>query len=52
MEEINVSEDDRELLMDLRPYANTAPYSIQETASVQVSEIERGWLFNRSPFAA
>jgi len=26
---------DRELLMDLRPYTNTAPYSIQETASVQ-----------------
>lgn len=35
VKDIHVPEDDRELLMDLRPYANTAPYSIQETASVQ-----------------
>lgn len=33
--DIEVFEADRELLVDLRPYANTAPYSIQETASVQ-----------------
>jgi len=32
---IKISERDREMYIDLRPYANTAPHSIQETASVQ-----------------
>jgi len=32
---IRINDGDRELLMDLRPYCNHAPYTIQETTSVQ-----------------
>lgn len=35
--ELRISADEREFLVDLRPYANTAPLTIQETSSVSVS---------------
>ena len=35
-ENIEISEADRDLYVDLRPYSNTAPYTIQETAPVKV----------------
>jgi chloride channel 7 len=31
---INISENDRECFLDLRPYCNTAPHTVQETTSV------------------
>ncbi len=37
VEDIRISEGERELWMDLRPYCNTAPHTIQETTSVNVS---------------
>lgn len=32
--ELSISDTDRELFMDLRPYCNTAPHTIQETTTV------------------
>ena len=32
--EINVNENDRECFLDIRPYCNTAPHTVQETTSV------------------
>ena len=32
-----MTEADRNCWLDLRPYANTAPYTVNETASIQVS---------------
>ena len=34
--EISITEEDREYLVDLRPYCNTAPVSVHEGASVEV----------------
>ena len=39
IEDIRVGEADREKLMDIRPYCNTAPNTVQELTSVQVSYI-------------
>lgn len=36
--EIRITRSERELLLDLRPYANKAPITVQETASVEVSK--------------
>lgn len=33
--DIDIREDDRNCWLDLRPYANTAPYTVNETASIQ-----------------
>jgi chloride channel 7 len=35
VEDIELRSTDRDCLLDLRPYANTAPYTINETASIQ-----------------
>jgi chloride channel 7 len=35
--ELRISADEREFFVDLRPYANTAPLTIQEASSVSVS---------------
>eukprot|EP00814_Leptocylindrus_danicus_P006643 CAMPEP_0116013034 /NCGR_PEP_ID=MMETSP0321-20121206/5483_1 /TAXON_ID=163516 /ORGANISM="Leptocylindrus danicus var. danicus, Strain B650" /LENGTH=822 /DNA_ID=CAMNT_0003482501 /DNA_START=36 /DNA_END=2504 /DNA_ORIENTATION=+ len=35
VDDINMRSSDRECWLDLRPYANTAPYTINETASIQ-----------------
>lgn len=35
--ELRISENDRDFLVDLRPYANRAPVTINEAASVEVS---------------
>ena len=37
VKDIRIGRRDRECLIDLRPYTNTAPVSVQETASVSVS---------------
>lgn len=37
VDDIRVGESDRDLWLDLRPYCNTAPHTIQETTSVNVS---------------
>ena len=37
IEDIRIDGADRELYMDLRPYCNTAPHTIQETTTVNVS---------------
>lgn len=37
IEDVSISESDRELLMDLRAYCNTAPHTVQERTSVKVS---------------
>ena len=37
IENIKVNESDRDLFLDLRPYCNTAPFTIQERTSVKVS---------------
>jgi H+/Cl- antiporter ClcA len=33
--DVNMIDDDRKCWLDLRPYANTAPYTVNETASIQ-----------------
>jgi len=43
VKDIRIASEDRELLVDLRPYTNTAPISVQETASVNVSTT--AWTF-------
>ena len=35
VEDVDMKMEDRSCLLDLRPYANTAPYTINETASIQ-----------------
>lgn len=35
VDDIDIRSSDRDCLLDLRPYANTAPYTINETASIQ-----------------
>jgi chloride channel 7 len=35
IDDIDIGEADRNCWLDLRPYANTAPYTINETASIQ-----------------
>lgn len=35
VDDIELRSTDRDCLLDLRPYANTAPYTINETASIQ-----------------
>ena len=35
IEDVDMKGEDRTCLLDLRPYANTAPYTINETASIQ-----------------
>jgi len=35
LDDIEMREEDRSCWLDLRPYANTAPYTINETASIQ-----------------
>jgi len=35
VDDIHMNEDDRQSWLDLRPYANTAPFTINETASIQ-----------------
>lgn len=35
LEDIRLRESDRNCWLDLRPYANTAPYTVNETASIQ-----------------
>mmetsp|Transcript_9297 Transcript_9297/g.17509 ORF Transcript_9297/g.17509 Transcript_9297/m.17509 type:complete len:820 (-) Transcript_9297:3837-6296(-) len=35
VDDIDLRSADRDCLLDLRPYANTAPYTINETASIQ-----------------
>ena len=37
--DIRIGPRERDLLVDLRPYANTAPVSVQETATVNVSAV-------------
>ena len=37
VEDIDMRSADRNCLLDLRPYANTAPYTVNETASIQRS---------------
>jgi chloride channel 7 len=37
VDDVRISLADRECLMDLRPYCNTAPITVQEQASVEVS---------------
>jgi len=37
VEDVDMRSADRNCLLDLRPYANTAPYTINETASIQRS---------------
>lgn len=34
--DVKISDPDRNCWLDLRPYANTAPYTVNETASIQV----------------
>ena len=46
IEDIRVGESDRPKLMDLRPYCNTAPNTVQELTSVHVSFV----LFNDIDF--
>lgn len=41
VKDIRIGRRDRDCLLDLRPYANTAPISVQETASVDVSAADR-----------
>jgi chloride channel 7 len=36
IEEVDMRNADRNCWLDLRPYANTAPYTVNETASIQV----------------
>jgi chloride channel 7 len=36
IENVDIRESDRNCWLDLRPYANTAPYTVNETASIQV----------------
>jgi hypothetical protein len=36
VKEIHLNASERECLVDLRPYVNTAPYVVQENASVEV----------------
>jgi chloride channel 7 len=36
IEDVDMRESDRNSWLDLRPYANTAPYTVNETASIQV----------------
>jgi chloride channel 7 len=36
IEYVDIRESDRNCWLDLRPYANTAPYTVNETASIQV----------------
>lgn len=36
IDDIKLRQNDRNCWLDLRPYANTAPYTINETASIQV----------------
>ena len=38
IDDIRVGESDRDYWMDLRPYCNTAPHTIQETTTVNVSK--------------
>eukprot|EP00529_Nitzschia_sp_RCC80_P005006 CAMPEP_0113455330 /NCGR_PEP_ID=MMETSP0014_2-20120614/8320_1 /TAXON_ID=2857 /ORGANISM="Nitzschia sp." /LENGTH=932 /DNA_ID=CAMNT_0000346757 /DNA_START=220 /DNA_END=3018 /DNA_ORIENTATION=+ /assembly_acc=CAM_ASM_000159 len=35
IDDVDMRDSDRECWLDLRPYANTAPYTINETASIQ-----------------
>ena len=35
IDDVTMRESDRNCWLDLRPYANTAPYTINETASIQ-----------------
>lgn len=35
IEDVEMRSSDRNCLLDLRPYANTAPYTVNETASIQ-----------------
>lgn len=35
IEDVDMRSSDRNCLLDLRPYANTAPYTVNETASIQ-----------------
>jgi chloride channel 7 len=37
IEDVDLSADDRECLLDLRPYINTAAFTVQESASAAVS---------------
>jgi chloride channel 7 len=37
--DVEMRDGDRNCWLDLRPYANTAPYTVNETASIQVSTI-------------
>lgn len=41
IEDIRINEADRDLLLDLRPYCNTAPHTVQEKTSVNVSTLEK-----------
>ena len=42
--DLRISEKDRACVLDLRPYCNQSPISIQESTSVAVSaRIEGGW---------
>ena len=40
VKDIRISLRERDCLLDLRPYANTAPITVQETASVNVSSLQ------------
>jgi chloride channel 7 len=39
IDDVNMGESDRNCWLDLRPYANTAPYTVNETASIQVCNV-------------
>jgi chloride channel 7 len=43
IEDVEMREADRNCWLDLRPYANTAPYTVNETASIQVCDVEERW---------
>lgn len=49
IDDVQLRPGDRNCWLDLRPYANTAPYTINETASIQVCCIAYvavcGWMF-------
>jgi chloride channel 7 len=48
IDDVELRPGDRNCWLDLRPYANTAPYTINETASIQVCELCQCVLFDTS----
>ena len=45
IDDVELRPGDRNCWLDLRPYANTAPYTINETASIQVSQCLLEYVF-------